>query len=325
MALSPRDFFASGTQGAPLSYSSFFEELNASRAGLTFPWTPKNGSSILDPSPRINVAGPLDHNHMDLNLASRSYGSNENSPLVSGSVSPKRWIPPSSQPTQSKRRKSIGSTPSFRSLDTSAKLDHIFDVLEDLEWSLGDLLHHLFVWRVDSKRIPFSKRHAAYVQRYLGGDSNSSVSEVLEAWLTTPYGRPRTDNDSADMFSTRKDYRDINVARPAVTSFAAQIVKSRLQEEAQQATRKSTGLYAPIRQKNINANITWKDLGSSSLAIVKTELEKYQPLTLSYMQAVAQGSPRKRNGVTVVRCRNRPTELVGYLVLVMRTYLSNCC
>ncbi|KAF4581448.1 hypothetical protein EYR40_009733 [Pleurotus pulmonarius] len=248
---------------------------------------------------------------MDLNLASRSYGSNENSPLVSGSVSPKRWIPPSSQPTQSKRRKSIGSTPSFRSLDTSAKLDHIFDVLKDLEWSLGDLLHHLFVWRVDSKRIPFSKRHAAYVQRYLGGDSNSSVSEVLEAWLTTPYGRPRTDNDSADMFSTRKDYRDINVARPAVTSFAAQIVKSRLQEEAQQATRKSTGLYAPIRQKNINANITWKDLGSSSLAIVKTELKKYQPLTLSYMQAVAQGSPRKRNGVTVVRCRNRPTELAA--------------
>ncbi|KAF9487952.1 hypothetical protein BDN71DRAFT_1542358 [Pleurotus eryngii] len=153
---------------------------------------------------------------------------------------------------------------------------------------------------VDSKRIPLSKRHAVYVQRYLGGDSSLSVSEVLEAWLTTPYGRPRTDGDLEDVFSTRRDYRDINVARPAVTSFAAQIIKSQLQEEAQQATRKSTGLYAPIRQKNTDASITWKDLGSSSLAIVKTELEKYQPLTLNYMQAVAQGSPR-----------NRPTDLAA--------------
>ncbi|KAF9500116.1 hypothetical protein BDN71DRAFT_1577613 [Pleurotus eryngii] len=77
---------------------------------------------------------------------------------------PKRNLPHinSSQP---KRRKTI-DTPARATGQHSKqeKLDQFFDLLDELKWTLGELLHHLFVWRYSpSETIAFSCRHGAHI------------------------------------------------------------------------------------------------------------------------------------------------------------------
>jgi hypothetical protein len=77
-----------------------------------------------------------------------------------------------------------GQTPKRQkpALTTHQKLDKVFDLLKEMEWTLGEALHHLFAHK-DSENapIPRSQRQGVMVEAYLSGRSNYAVSGILEA------------------------------------------------------------------------------------------------------------------------------------------------
>ncbi|KAJ7143648.1 hypothetical protein C8R46DRAFT_853149, partial [Mycena filopes] len=87
------------------------------------------------------------------------------------------------------------------------KLDKIFDVLDDMGWTLGDFMHHVFAHR-DVHR---SKRHASIVQRYLSGRSRRAITDVLDSWLTSPDDAGYDQDDL--MYNTTTPYPEIRHAR----------------------------------------------------------------------------------------------------------------
>ncbi|KAG9217635.1 hypothetical protein CCMSSC00406_0003676 [Pleurotus cornucopiae] len=268
-----------------------------------------NRENTIPPWGLADLATPL----ATMNLCGPMPGS-DSPELCRSSLPTKRKVPIGT--SQPKRRKTIDSLPrpgpvqAKRPLSKQEKLDQFFDLLDELKWSLGELLHHLFVWRYSpSEVIPFSCRHGTYIQRYLGGHTLYNVSGILDAWFTSPYGRERESGCDSQMFSTEKHYSEILAARPAMSSFAAQIVQDQLISEARQAVKPSTGLYAPLRRDSRTKNLHWNDLSTSLTATAIAEFKKYQPLTFHYMVCIAQGTPRKRSGVVAVRC-HRPVNLV---------------
>ena len=68
--------------------------------------------------------------------------------------------------------------------------------------------------------IPRSQRQGLIVEAYLSGRSTYTVSGILEAWLTSPYGRGHSDQL---MFDTETPYLSILPVRYALSAFAPQI------------------------------------------------------------------------------------------------------
>jgi hypothetical protein len=93
------------------------------------------------------------------------------------------------------------------------------------------------------------------------------------------------------MYSTSTLYSGIRTARPAITSFAAQIVKIRLLKERQEAVKPSGGLHANTKPKSTNKAITWEDIGLTTVADVTKAIKGIQPLTYNYLLELARCSP----------------------------------
>ncbi|KAJ8509453.1 hypothetical protein ONZ45_g8391 [Pleurotus djamor] len=175
-----------------------------------------------------------------------------------------------------------------------------------MDWTLGELNYHLYAWRqADKQPIRHSKRHAAYVQKYLSGHTDFSVSDVLDSWLTSPYGRMKPDHaERSHMYSLEVDYHNLKAARSALSSFAAQIIQDRLKKEVRKITDVPSGLGIPQGQNDLS----WGTLGASMMPRIISTLDQHQPLMFRLMKTVAESPPRKRNGVYTIR-KHRPVEL----------------
>ncbi|KAJ7447404.1 hypothetical protein FB451DRAFT_1411824 [Mycena latifolia] len=202
-----------------------------------------------------------------------------------------------------KRQKSINEN-----LPVTEKLDKVIDALEEVSWNLGDLMFYLFAHR-DVHR---SKRHATIVQRYLSGKSARNISDVLDAWLTSPDDAGY--DQEGTMYQTAIPYNDIPHARSCLTSFAAQIVKTKLLKEAKAAVKISGGMHAPTEHKTQSEDSTGKfaDLATSLMHNMKSILKTNQGLFYDYVLALATPEPIRRSGVVKER-RNRPPELTAIL------------
>ena len=86
------------------------------------------------------------------------------------------------------------------------------------------------------------------------------------------------DTIRAQMYSTSTPYSGIRAARPAITSFAAQIVKIKLLKERQEAVKPSGGLHANTNMKVTDKAITWEDIGLTTMADVTKTIKSIQPL-----------------------------------------------
>ncbi|KAJ7466378.1 hypothetical protein FB451DRAFT_1178529 [Mycena latifolia] len=139
---------------------------------------------------------------------------------------------------------------------------------------------HLFAHR-DVHR---SKRHATIVQQYLSGKSARNISDVLDAWLTSPDDAGYDQEDT--MYQTAIPYNGIPHARArsCLTSFAAQIVKTKLLKEAKAAVKISGGMHAPTEHKTQSEDSTGKfaDLATSLMHNMKSILKTNQGLFYDY-------------------------------------------
>ncbi|KAF5345383.1 hypothetical protein D9757_013381 [Collybiopsis confluens] len=118
--------------------------------------------------------------------------------------------------------------------------------------SMNQLVYELFhkpsststkkeTW-VQDDRDAFSSRKATTFS-FLCGKSTRSVADILDIWMRYPYGS--TDTDSPQMYSltAQCSYTAIKAVRPALTSFAVQVVQRRLKSQMREAVKHTSGLY----------------------------------------------------------------------------------
>lgn len=105
------------------------------------------------------------------------------------------------------------------------KLEIVFKAIhDDMQWSLAEFLHYVFVFKdADNKKIRCTAGHITSVSRFLAGSTEYTVPHILNLWMRTAAGRPRTPEDHKDMFSPTKDFLEIKCAQQVITAFTYQL------------------------------------------------------------------------------------------------------
>ena len=147
-----------------------------------------------------------------------------------------------------------------------------------------------------------SPGHYQMVSKFLTGETSVPASQILEAWLKSPYGLPHEDDKERQLlYSTEVDYRCIKHARPAMTSFAAQLIQEKLVREARRAVQKDGGLHTfTLKGKEISRY----DLGAQAFPESMERLQESMPLACRYLLMIA--TPHKTTG----NRDRRPPEVV---------------
>ncbi|KAL0566683.1 hypothetical protein V5O48_015322, partial [Marasmius crinis-equi] len=184
----------------------------------------------------------------------------------------------------------------------SEKLDVVLNAIKDVDWTLGDFLHHLF--RRKGPRETRSLTYTQMVSKFLCGNTKIKLADVLDAILHNPWGIPKAENeDRTRMFSTEVSFRDMAVARPTLTAFAAQIVEEEMVKEVKRAARKESGLHAT---KAAARDLIEGDLdGLSAFDKAESVFRKFAPLSFRVLLSMA--SPHQRNRRS--RAKNADKEM----------------
>ncbi|KAJ7444410.1 hypothetical protein B0H11DRAFT_1616710, partial [Mycena galericulata] len=206
-------------------------------------------------------------------------------------------------------------------LTTEQKLDRLFDLLKSFGWRLGEALHHIFAHKdSEDNTIHRSQRHGSIMESYLSGKTKYTVSGILEAWLTSPYGRGYPDRL---MFDTATPYSEIRTVRQALTAFAAQSCSDFLERESGTAVKPSGGLWAEIGNgtREDGSSAEWKDL-RTAIQEAALNLRTNQRLAVHFMHIIAEPKPRSRKGILTVR-KSRPRDNVVTSCLAALDFCKN--
>jgi hypothetical protein len=155
-------------------------------------------------------------------------------------------------------------------------------------------------------------RNAAIIQHFMNGNGKYSPSQILENWLTHPYGA--NERNSTLMYSTSAPYTKIKPVRAALTSFAAQLVEKKLVKEAETAIKSTNGLHISLStKKNTTQNLVdWPDVGNATIEKTSKIIQEHQPLTWSLIMKIASRPPRKQDNEKLIR-QKRPPETVSMI------------
>lgn len=223
----------------------------------------------------------------------------------------------------------------------SQKVNTILDLLKTFKWTIGDFLYHLFAMQDSTgKAFDPTPTHYQMISKFLTGETSIPVAKILDMWLKSSYGLPDQEAEERKLeFSTTVNYLHIKYARPAITSFAAQIVRQELVKEADRAVQSNSGLHTFTTRGE--AMISRYDLGADSFLQALDIFQENMPLTwrllLSLAASYTEAEQRKK----------RPPELVSYHIIpsrkcepnlqtrlfcmclvhshIQETLLQNCC
>ncbi|KAF7346929.1 hypothetical protein MVEN_01445300 [Mycena venus] len=219
-----------------------------------------------------------------------------------------------------------GAPPKRRkpALDTSEKLKKIFALLKDLDWTIGEFFHHLFSHK-DEDNIPISRSqsHGLIVQNFLAGKTNYTVSDIINLWMTSPYGSGHDER----MFETETSYLDIRPVRQALTAFAVQASADYLGSESKTAVKPASGLHAVIetnadlQDEEEETTIQWMDLGNA-VPRAAAHFREIQRVAFHFLNVMAEPTPRSRNGVITIP-KSRPRENVVAHCLSILDFCKN--
>ena len=179
------------------------------------------------------------------------------------------------------------------------KLGVVFNALKEVNWSLGDFFYHLFRYQdEDGNAVHRSRQHASYINRFLNGTSGKGIGFVLDAWMRPAEGGPETDGTEQSMeFAMSVPFQNIRSARSALTSFAAQLIKKKLIQEAEAAVQS--------KQLHASQQVSWANIGATTMSSIAKLIQMLQPLTWELVTEICARPPRKRGGVVPER-RKRP-------------------
>lgn len=119
----------------------------------------------------------------------------------------------------------------------------ILDVLEDVNWTIGDSLWHLSC-RKKMRNVTQSSEGAStrwcYANLFVVKHSTLSPISYPVGWKIQPSSNS---NEVMAMFSTTEDYLNLKAAVSAITTCILELVTEKLGQEIYKVTEKSEGLH----------------------------------------------------------------------------------
>lgn len=186
------------------------------------------------------------------------------------------------------------------------------ELLADIDWSIGDLLYHLFRTKDESgSPVSHSKALESSLSRFLGGRVLYTPIKIIQLWLDHPFSDPATTAQHHEpLYSFEKPYLKLKHAKAAITAMVVQVCEAALLREIQEAVRGRNGLHGSYPGVRGHRTIGWADIGTHTVDVVQQILERHQPLTLHLLTAIATPKKRRDSKHPGVNRKERPPRLV---------------
>lgn len=200
------------------------------------------------------------------------------------------------------------------------KADALIKLIHSFDWTLGEMLHIIFGTKDPLKDESFtpSLTHVQMLSKFLKGQTRVSIGSVLDLFMSSKYGIPPTHDHERDLFfSLSTNYHAIHYARPAITSFAAQLVEAELIKAASRTVRKDGGLHTFTSARGANTIEASVNQGAESFSIASRIFRDKMPLAWDLFFSMANPSQQENS-----RDR-RPPELVVTHALSCLAYSRN--
>lgn len=201
--------------------------------------------------------------------------------------------PPGQLPTAKPTQDRSSQLPTVSGMQKKKKWRSIKDKTEELlalpidfNWTIGHLFYFVCGMRdIHGKPFEPSQRHYQMVAKFFGGETDIPVGKILDIWLKSPYGLPPENSNEREMlYSTKVDFLHLKYARPAITSFAAQLIKSKLMKEAQRTVKKDRSLHTFTSK---GKEISRYDLGAQVFSEAMEIFQEGMPLAWQYLLVLA--------------------------------------
>jgi hypothetical protein len=151
------------------------------------------------------------------------------------------------------------------------KLQAVFSAISGIaKWNLPEFLYHAFRYQDKSgKPVHQTTEHTAIVSQFLQGRTKYTPAMVLNAWFHGPDGSVSKDSKASDlMYSTAVPFTEIQPVRPAMTSFAVQVVRQQVVKEAEDVIKLTSGPHTSVKDKSNPKVMNWTDIGAGTTSQV---------------------------------------------------------
>jgi hypothetical protein len=179
------------------------------------------------------------------------------------------------------------------------KLENILQAIADEKWTFGVFLYYFFrVKDSSSQNVKGrSRRHSAMLSKFLEGAGAHTPSSIVKEWYQNPIGCPHPEHaEHQKMFSVAEPFETIKYARPALTSFAAQLVEAHLLTSADKMVSPEGGLHTSHLEVHTSFHDSDSEMENSEdqtiMSTTQNLLQNGFPLLWHYCTSVA--SPKRR-------------------------------
>ncbi|KAJ7105862.1 hypothetical protein C8R44DRAFT_715216 [Mycena epipterygia] len=202
------------------------------------------------------------------------------------------------------------------------KADHLLVQINKDFASLGRFLEVLFYNRISGVPDPRTNRHVQSVAAFLNGTNNVTMGTLINLLYNHPQSRPPSNALDYSLHFSPPDVaspRDIDYARPALSTWALQTVVPELRRQVWVLTQNdpsdptnTTQLRATTNGRAKNVRLaTWDAFGRVSIPLIASAYKRRAPAV--WYATERMGAPTV-NGITVLRKR-RPHNAVQVGVL----------
>ncbi|KAI0054730.1 hypothetical protein BV25DRAFT_1996352 [Artomyces pyxidatus] len=149
---------------------------------------------------------------------------------------------------------------------TEEKLDDVLKVISATGWSLGEFLYHLFQRVEETQSKPRSKRpdpvaaaaaaaervnrRSQVLRKFLSGEGNYKPLLIITLIYNHKFSRPSSEyNDDDHYFSHTIPSSDIDFAKPALTTWALELLVQQVRRESNRLVSREAGLRARASTK----------------------------------------------------------------------------
>ncbi|KAF8811180.1 hypothetical protein BYT27DRAFT_7221584 [Phlegmacium glaucopus] len=190
----------------------------------------------------------------------------------------------------------------------------------EANWSFSEFLFYVF--EENGRRgieVHRTLSHANTVQKFLSSHCKHFPVQILQSWWHHRDGRLARNSDL--MYSTTTPFHEIKPVHPAISSFAVQLVKSKVVKDAASAVEPHGGLHATTSDKS-SRKANWVDIRAMTVPAVSDILKKSQPIAWYLITSIAANRPRIREGNVAIR-QNRPIDAVCTHILATLAFARN--
>ncbi|KAJ7635908.1 hypothetical protein B0H17DRAFT_1279587 [Mycena rosella] len=210
------------------------------------------------------------------------------------------------------------------------KADSIVHLITKEFRSLGAFLEVLFHIRDVSASDPRTASHKQQVTAFLDGESNIGMAHIIDLIYRHPQGRLPSSDTESDLYFAPPDVakpRDIKFARPALSTWALQLVGPELRRQIGNLTQNDPDDPEDITRLRASTNgraklirsATWDDLGRVSIPWMAATYKRRT--RAGWYVTECMGAPTV-NGAIVIRWR-RPHPTVQVVVINSLTLSRN--